>query len=208
MLSETEREDAIKDLERLESRVKVLNFTDGSEHCMITTEFLEEVSGLSERLELQIFNLGGEVARKYGIERAPATALLNKAGRDYGIRFYGVPSDNELVSLIEAMVDVSRGTTDLTQESKEKIKKVHRELHLEVFVSHTCPFCPLAVMFAHKLAVESEFIRGDMIVAPEFPELREKYSITGLPRVVVNGGFQFGGLPEKEFVEKVLEACR
>ena len=46
-----------------------------------------------------------------------------------------------------------------------------RPVHIQVFVTPTCPYCPQAVRLAHQFALESDQIRGDMIEATEFPEL-------------------------------------
>jgi glutaredoxin-like protein len=207
-LSEEDKKESKEDFEKLEGRVKILNFTQSeSQTCKETTELLAEVAELSGKLSLEVYDFvkNREIAEKYKIDKTPATVLLGENDKDYGIRFFGAPSGNELVSLDDAIINVSRGKTDLSAKAKAKIKTIDREVHIQVFVSPTCPFCPLVVMPAHKLAIESEYIRGDMIIAPEFPELRDKYSIVGLPKVVINEKIKFDGGLEEKFLEKVLE---
>jgi predicted DsbA family dithiol-disulfide isomerase len=61
----------------------------------------------------------------------------------------------------------------------------------------------------YRLAFEHETIRADMINAPEFPELAQKYSVFAVPKVVINETVQFeGALPEDKFVEKVVQAAQ
>ncbi|GAH21568.1 unnamed protein product, partial [marine sediment metagenome] len=73
-------------------------------------------------------------------------------------------------------------------------------LHIQVFVTLTCPYCPPAVQMAHKLALESEYITSDMIESAEFPHLTNKYAVMGVPKVIINEKFGFGGaLPESSF---------
>jgi len=51
------------------------------------------------------------VAEKYGIDKIPAIAILRGGDepKDYGIRFYGIPSGYEFTSLIEDIMMVSSG---------------------------------------------------------------------------------------------------
>jgi len=56
---------------------------------------------------------------------------------DYGIRFYGLPSGYEFTSLVEDIVDVSRGETSLSAESQAILAQIGEPLHLQVFVTPT-----------------------------------------------------------------------
>ena len=79
-------------------------------------------------------------------------------------------------------------------------------VHIQVFITLTCPYCPGAVEMAHKLAVESELITADMVESAEFPHLTHKYDVMAVPKVVVNEDIQFeGALPEGEFVGNVMK---
>ena len=129
--------------------------------------------------------------------------------RDYGIRFFGIPSGYEFSSLIEDIMVVSKDRTDLTDETRQRLKKLSRPVHIQVFVSVTCPYCPRAVSLAHKLAYESDSIRADMVEISEFTHLAHKYDVFSVPKVVINEVIQFEGvLPEPAFVSKVMEAVK
>ena len=43
-----------------------------------------------------------EKAESLGIDKIPAVAVLAEDGSDYGIRFYGIPSRYEFLSLLES----------------------------------------------------------------------------------------------------------
>lgn len=59
---------------------------------------------------------------------------------------------------------------------------------------------------AHKMALESDWVRADMIEATEFPELSEQYEVMGVPRVVINDTSYFeGALPEAQFLQAALQ---
>ncbi|MFQ6087343.1 MAG: thioredoxin family protein [Candidatus Methanofastidiosia archaeon] len=209
MISEKDKELMRAQFEKLENEVSLVYFTQEHEckYCEETRELLEEVSSLSQKIKLEVYDFVAdrEKAESYSIDKIPATVVEGE--KDYGIRFFGIPSGYEFSSLIEDIVDVSRGKTDLSEESKKSLKKINRKVHIQVFVTPTCPYCPSAVRLAHKLSIESPHIRGEMIEAIEFPHLASKYSVFGVPKTVVNDKVEFeGAVPEKVFVENVLKA--
>ena len=60
---------------------------------------------------------------------------------------------------------------------------------------------------AHRLAIESEHIRADMVEAVEFPHLAIKYQVMGVPRTVINEHSHVEGMvPEPAMIEALLQA--
>jgi glutaredoxin-like protein len=175
--------------------------------CRETKQLLEEVSALSDKVELKLLDFAAdkEEAAAYKIDKIPALVVKNE--QDYGIRFYGIPSGYEYSSLIECIVDVSRGKTSLSEKTREALKAVDRDIHLQVFVTPTCPYCSVSVRLAHQFAMESAFIRADMVEATEFPHLANRFNVMGVPRTVVNDtGFIEGAVPEARFLQEILKA--
>jgi glutaredoxin-like protein len=196
---------------KLTGSVRLVNFTQKIEchHCEETRRLTEEIASLSPKINSQVYNfaLDKEKSRQYKIDKIPA--IVVEAEKDYGIRFFGIPGGYEFNSLISAIYDVSRKATDLSVESKDKISKIDKPMHIQIFVTLTCPYCPSAVQMAHKLALESEYITSDMIESAEFPHLVNKYGVMGVPKVVINEKFGFeGALPETSFVEEVVKASK
>ena len=61
---------------------------------------------------------------------------------------------------------------------------------------------------AHQLAVESPRITADVIEANEFPELSSRFSVSGVPKIVINDRIELlGSQREARFVEAVLAAA-
>lgn len=200
--------------EKLANKVKIVFFTQNisCEYCLDTEMILKEVASLSDKIDVESHNFieEKELAEKFKVDKVPAIVLLrveNGEEKDFGIRFYGIPSGYEFTSLIEDIIGVSRAETDLSVETKERLKKIDSPLHIQVFITPTCPYCPKAVMLAHKFAIESESVRADMIEAIEFPDLSDRYRVYAVPKIIVNDKVEFeGALPEPHFLEKVLEA--
>ncbi len=145
---------ALRDeLKKMTNPVRLVFFTQAldCETCDITKQILEEVVGLSEQLELQTYNfaIDREAVQQYGIARIPAIAVVrlqveangegpNQATEhDYGIRFYGVPSGYEFMSLIGDILDVSNGESGLSPESRALLAQIKEPIHFQVFTTPT-----------------------------------------------------------------------
>ncbi len=139
LLSERERRAVQNRLRALEGSVKLIHFTQELEcpSCPETRRLLQEVAALSEKLALEIYNfqLDREKVAEYRIDKVPATVI--ERDRDSGIRLYGLPSGNEFASLLEGIVAVSCGRSDLEPATVERLRAIDRPVHLQVFVTPT-----------------------------------------------------------------------
>jgi predicted DsbA family dithiol-disulfide isomerase len=62
------------------------------------------------------------------------------------------------------------------------------------------------VVLAHRLALESPWIRADMVEATEFPHLANKYQVYGVPRTVINETIHIeGAVPESILMGELLK---
>lgn len=208
-IKERDRKTIQSEFQALDRRVSLVLFTEelNCQYCRETRQLLEEIASLSDKLKLEIYNIHTDKnkAAEFGIVRTPATVVMN--GKDYGIRYYGIPAGYEFGSLIEDIIDVSKGDSGLSSETKAALAQVAEPVHFQVFVTPTCPYCPQAVRLAHKMAIENELIRADMVEANEFPELSQKYQVMGVPRTIINEDHYFeGAVPEKLFVSALLQS--
>ena len=99
---------------------------------------VEELATLDARLGAESYNfvLDKEQAEALGIARIPAIAILGEQ-RDYGVRFYGLPSGYAFGTLIDAVLDVSRADSGLTPETRAALAGLERPVHLQVFSTPT-----------------------------------------------------------------------
>jgi glutaredoxin-like protein len=200
----------------LVNQVKMIVFTQEHEcqFCAETRQIVEEIAGLSDQISVEVYDFVADEAQVelYDIDKIPAIAILRQedgGDKDFGIRFYGIPSGYEFTSVIEDIVDVSKGESGLQPKTKEAVADLTEPVHFQVFVTPTCPYCPQAVRLAHKLAIESDLIRADMVEAIEFPQLSNKYHVHGVPRTVINETVhQEGAAPEPMLLAKLLEAVK
>lgn len=195
--------------------------TIGCETCLQTRQILDELPGLSDRITIQEVNLVLEpdTARQYGVDRAPAIAITyadpdergvpgtGQSGvmKDSRIRFLGAPAGYEFVSLVEAVLLAGGRASTLSDESLSRIRAVEEPVTLRVFTTPTCPHCPRAVSLAHEMAFASPHITAYAVEATEFPDLVRRYTVTGVPKTVVNDTVEIlGALPPDAFVEQAL----
>lgn len=193
--------------EKMLDPVKIVMFTQEVEcrFCSDTRQLLQELAKLTDKLDVVVYDflINSDKAKQYGVDKIPALVILGK--KDYGVRIYGMPYGYELQTLIDAVVNISRGKTDLSDKTKDIIADINSPVHIQVFVTLTCPHCAVAASIAHKLAIESDMIRADVIDATEFPHLAQRYSVMGVPKVVINEKVEFvGAFNEDLFAEHAL----
>ena len=186
---------------------------DNCEYCTEITQLLKEVTELSDKLSLRGLDIDENVAEReqFHVTDAPVFALVGKDGsevKDYGIRFYGMPSGHEFASLVNDLILVSQRDSGLLAETRKFLADLKQPVHLQVFVTPTCPYCPQAVILAHRMALESELVSADMVEATEFPELAERFGVSGVPQTTINlgAGTVVGAYPEPQLVAEIRNA--
>lgn len=99
---------------------------------------VEELGALDPRLTAESYNfiLDTEKVAALRIARIPAIAILG-ADKDYGIRMYGLPSGYEFGTLVDTILDVSRGESGLGAETRQALAGLDRPVHLQVFSTPT-----------------------------------------------------------------------
>ena len=144
------------------------------ELCDETRALLEDVASLSDQITLTVHDIRTEsdLARETGVSRVP-TLVLRGAARGV-LRYLGIPAGLEFGTLLGSAA-VSRGTTTLKQESRTKLASLTKPVHVQVFVTPTCPYCPKVASLAHQAAVESGNVIADVIEISEFPDLAAQY---------------------------------
>ena len=126
-------------LNEMVNPVRLIHFTQelNLEYGREAKQLVEELAGFSDKLSAEVYNylLDTDRVAEYGIDKVPATVIRN--GKDYGIRFYGIPAGYEFSTILDTIVAVSKGDSGLKPESREKLAAITKPLHLEVFVTPT-----------------------------------------------------------------------
>jgi len=137
MIADNVRAQLAPILTTLTNEVTILLFTqkEGCHFCTIARELLEELTALSGKLKLEIYDFAdnSDIARKYAVDKTPAIALIGE--KDYGIRFYGIPAGYEFTTLVEDLIDVSKRDPGLPKDVARELAKVTLPVHIQVMTS-------------------------------------------------------------------------
>jgi len=198
--------------------VQVLFFgsKDNCDYCNETKQLLEEVTALNDKLELSVYDVqdNADVASQFKVTNAPGIVIAAKDNaevKDLGIQFSGIPSGHEFSTLISDILIVSKRESGLDEKTREFLKDLTEPLHLQVFVTPTCPYCPRAVLLAHQMAMENpQMIIAEGVEATEFPELANQFNVRGVPQTVINSGkgMVVGAVPEQNLVAEIMRALQ
>jgi hypothetical protein len=145
MLSEQDREAVGNRLRALIQPVRLVYFTEGRggliipgrecRYCGETQRLLEDVAGCSPQLTLEVHDRITEPGAfaSHGVDKVPGLAVIG--AQDYGVRYYGLPAGYELGTLLDIIVDVGRGTTGLTADTRAALSALPADVWLQVFVT-------------------------------------------------------------------------
>lgn len=107
------------------------------EWCEQTEKLVGELAELAAKLSVEVrdFVEQADQARRDGVDKIPAILVAGTA--DYGIRFFGIPAGYTFGTLVETIVDVSRGQTDLPSAIKGDLAKLDHDVHIQVLTTPT-----------------------------------------------------------------------
>jgi len=63
-------------------------------------------------------------------------------------------------------------------------------------------------VLAHQMALESPMVEAEMVEATEFPELSNRFHVSGVPQTTINAGAGtvVGAVPEDQLLEEIQRA--
>ncbi|MFI5449974.1 MAG: thioredoxin family protein [Candidatus Bathyarchaeia archaeon] len=212
ILSEEQRSRLRSELaQNLTNPVMLTVFTQEFEcnYCKETRELTQELASLNDKIRVQVFDFvkNKERTSEYGIDKVPAIVI--EGTRKTQAKFYGVPAGYEFSTLLKDIVQASKDENELSPATRKTLSAIRVPVHIQVFVTPTCPYCPGMVSLAHQFAMENDNIKADMIEANEFPQLAIKYNVMGVPKTVINESIELLGMqPEEEFVRQIEAATK
>lgn len=169
-----------------------------------TLALLRELAALDERLTVQEAALASDPdAQRLGITRAPTVLFRRRGEARTNLRFAGLPGGYEFTTLLEAIRLVSAapaadGAADATPE-----------VHLQTFVTPSCPHCPRAVLTTFALALEDPSLVAEAVEAQEYPVASGRHRISSVPDTIVSGAREarvLGAQPREAFLEAIGSA--
>lgn len=173
--------------EKMPNQVSLLLFTMPGKNDAFSDaarEVIRAVRQYTPKIDLKEFDLNHKEAKKW---KATASPTLIFDPRKYDIRWLGAPVGEEARSLVEAVVMLGYGETQIDEDGRKVLDKIKSPRHIKLFVSPTCPYCPQQVVNALKAAIaKPEYVSLEIIDILANPELAEQYSAQSVPQTYVN----------------------
>jgi thioredoxin reductase (NADPH) len=208
-ISEDSRKILKKELDNLRDPVTILIFTSDETNKSFnefSIKLFTELSRISDKILPKFETIGSDLSMKYDITRSPT--LLIQPDK-YNIRMTGAPAGEELRTLMLALIMASTGMTILSEASRKRLADLKDKRNIKVFVSPTCPYCPLQATIAVAVAIEKAgLVSIEIIEIYENKDLAAKYNAFSVPQVFIDDRLVGLGLqPEEVFVEEVITAA-
>ncbi len=189
--------------------VNITLFTQSNptQACVDQRRLLEALVSMNGKISLKVLDLVYDQAQAAarGVDKVPATLI--DGVRELGIRFYGLTGGYEFSSLVDTILMVSTGESSLDERLKKLIAGITKPVHVEVMTTLTCPYCPRMVHVANQFALVNDKIRSDMIESSEYPQLVQRYGVSGVPKTIINETHSFEGAIQAEaFFLELLKA--
>jgi alkyl hydroperoxide reductase subunit AhpF len=111
----------------------VVHGDEGNEESDVLLQLTRELAALSENLSVD----QGTAGTAPGSDLFPVLSFRVDGGKDPGVRFYGAPTGYEFSALLEDLVDLGTGKTQLSAAGREKLAAVTQPVVIKVFSTPT-----------------------------------------------------------------------
>ncbi|MBN2124531.1 MAG: FAD-dependent oxidoreductase, partial [Deltaproteobacteria bacterium] len=164
---------------------------------------VEAFMKMSPKVRFEEYDLDHDLAKKWGIERAPALVF---APEKVSIRWLGAPVGEEGRTFFEALMLLGLGRSGLSDQSLKILRRMEVPRKVRVFVSPTCPYCPQQAVNALRAAVERpDLVSLEIIDVQCNPDLADRYSAQSVPRTYADDILIAEGAQPEELFALSLE---
>ena len=175
--------------------------------CAQTEHLIEEITGFSTKLNLEIHDYFGDwqTARDMSVARIPAILLGDEA--QPRVAFYGVPLGYQMAAIVETIRSMSRNVSGLNNDSRRKLRQVNRTVHLQVLVTPDDQHSAEVAHMAFAITRENSNVSAEAVQLRDFPSLARSLGVQGVPTVLINELYRLTApIEEAALVEQVMLA--
>ncbi len=152
--------------------------------CGEAKTLAKELMKVSEgKLEFRIIDKNSREADELIVRYTPAF-IYDTPRRN--IRYYGLPSGQEFAPFIYIHKYIATGELNLPEEVINRAKEIDTPLHVKIFVTPECPYCPLVVDAFNQFALVNDKLLVETIEAVELPYEADIYGVAYVPDIVIN----------------------
>jgi len=178
--------------EELKEDVDVKVFTrdviiqgENMEHARFCKELVKELSQINNKIKAEYLSFGDDIAKKLELSLSPTIIIGENKG--YSIQYWGAPAGHVAGSFIETIALVSKKKSGLSEDLKEKLQSVDKDILIETFFGLDSPASGQAILLNNRIAVE----RPDRIMSRSLEvekgiERAKTLNVRSLPSVFIN----------------------
>lgn len=162
-------------------------------------QFITALTKQTDKLKLTLSNTS------VNTNETPCVRILREDGTDSGIAFHGVPGGHEFNSFILGLYNVAGPGQPLDETQLKQIHSISTRKKIQILVTLSCSKCPDLVIAAQHIATKNPLVTVDIYDVLQFPTLKEKYNVMGVPCLILNETqVSFG----KKNMEQLLELLK
>ena len=162
-------------------------------------QFITALTKQTDKLKLTLSNTS------VNTNETPCIRILREDGTDSGIAFHGVPGGHEFNSFILGLYNVAGPGQPLDEMQLKQIHSISTRKKIQILVTLSCSKCPDLVIAAQHIAAKNPLVTVDIYDVLQFPTLKEKYNVMGVPCLILNETqVSFG----KKNMEQLLELLK
>jgi len=190
----------------------ILDYEKNAETSKIAEDLLNEMREISNKIVVKFIKSDLDKALEernlkidvYGNRKGPIILFAKYPN----IVWYGLPAGEEFPVFLEQIIHISKGEIHLSLEAAKHINAIKEPLDVIIFVTPTCPYCPIATHGSSMFSMLNKNVRTIVVEATEFPELSDHHNVYAVPKIVIIRNNQIldsweGALPEVEFAKRI-----
>jgi len=154
----------------------------GCPTCSDAKRLAEEIAQVSGSIVSFKFLDRAHVAEKLAVRYVPAFIYDT---RKRNIRYYGLPSGQEFTPFIYVHRYIANNEINLPRGIVELVESIETPIHVKVFVTPECPYCPIIVDAVNQMGIVNDDIIVETIEALELPLEADMYHVMYVPSVIV-----------------------
>lgn len=188
-------------------RLVVFIKDSGCNTCPTVVELAQTIKAQLGKIVLEIFDMvmDRDKTEQYDIKRVPA--LVVQGGDGEMVTFYGLPENVSLDVLLNAIHAVSEKRIWFPEDVRRSLGHLAHDVKIRVFIDNNSQQCKFVADTAVGLALGSDHVETDIIVAGDFPELAQKHNVTTLPKTIFGENLHVdGNILESDFLGMIFQA--
>lgn len=152
--------------------------------CAEAVHLVNELASIAgSALTFKRLDYSGDVREKLRVRYLPAFIYDTKKRN---VRYYGLPSGQEFAPFIYVHKYIANDELTISQAIVDSIEEIERPLHVKLFVTPECPYCPYVVDALNQMGIVNDLLLVETIEAFELPIEADVYRIFYVPAIVVN----------------------